>query len=308
MGTPVALDRVTSLALDPGAEVVVAGVVTTSIDGSTFEAPVMFDLDGGGLHVVQAREGHAFVLAPSGHPGTGCAAAGISSPCFVPRISELAHARLEMRGELAATLSGGIVLEGVVVPPPPPAPDPKPAIALGGTVAIVLVAAWLAFAVLRQRARSAIGRVRTAAREALRATRGDPTLDRVREEVSAMLGRAVDLESARRACKARLARIDRTALDRKRDAHARVASPDAADALAWMTAEQAEVERLESDHASSLLGLARLESALRVVAMRVREHRGTRARVARHDPADEAAAELRLRDEALEEADRATAS
>jgi hypothetical protein len=232
----------------------------------------------------------------------------VASPCFVPRIAELAHARLETRGELAATLSGDIVLEGVVVPPRAAAPDPTPAIAFGGTIAVVLAAAWLTFAVLRQRARSAIGRVRTAAREALRATRGDPTLDRVREEVTAMLGRAADLESARRACKARLARVDRSALDRKRDAHARVASPDAADALAWMTAEQAEIERLESDHASSILGLARLESALRVVAMRVREHRGTRARVARLDPADGAAAELRLRDEALDEADRATAS
>jgi hypothetical protein len=308
MGTPVPLDRVTALALDPGAQVVVAGVVTTPVDGSAFEVPAMFDLGAGGLRVVEARGGHAFALAPTGHAGTACAAAGVASPCLVPRVAELAHQRLETRGELAATLRGGVEIESVVLPPPPPAPDLRPAIAIGGTIALLLAAAWLLAAILRQRARSAIGRLRAAATDALRATRGDPTLDRVREEVMAMLSRAVDLESARRVCRKRLSRIDRAALDRKREAHARAASPEAADTLAWLTAEQAEVERLESDHASSLLGLARLESALRVVAMRVREHRGTRARIARHDPADEAAAELRLRDEALDEADRATAS
>lgn len=308
MGTPVALDRVTSLALDPGAEVVVAGVVKTSIDGSAFEVPTLFDLGAGGLRVVTARDGHAFVLAPTGHAGTSCAAAGVASPCLVPRVAELAHERLETRGELAATLSGRIEIESVVLPPPPPAPDHTPVVALGGAVAVVLTAVWLLATLVRQRARSAFGRVRAAAREALRATHGDATLDRVREEVTAMLARGAELDAARRACRKRLARVDREALDRKRAAHARSASPDAADALAWLTAEQAEVERLESDHASSLLGLARLESALRVVAMRVREHRGTRARVARHDPADEAAAELRMRDEALDEADRATAS
>jgi hypothetical protein len=308
MGAPVPLDRVTTLALDPGADVIVAGVVRTSTDGSTFDAPAMFDLDGGGLHLVAAREGHAFVLGATGHPGTGCATAGVASPCLVPRVAELAHERLETRGELAATLTGGIEIESVVVPPPPPAPDPTPAIAVGGAIAFALTALWLVVALLRQRARSAIGRVRSAARQALGATRGDATLERVREEILAMVARARDLDEARRACKKRLSGIDRAALDRKREAHARIASPDAADALAWLTAEQAEVERLESDHASSLLGLARLESALRVVTMRVREHRGTRARVELHDPADEVAVELRIRDETHAEVDRATAS
>ena len=95
------------------------------------------------------------------------------------------------------------------------------------------------------------------------------------------------------------------ALDRKRDAYARSSSPEAAETLAWLTAECAEAERLESDLSSSMLGLQRIESALRVVTLRVREHRGTRARVARHDPVDGAAAELHLRDEARAEADRA---
>ncbi len=122
-----------------------------------------------------------------------------------------------------------------------------------------------------------------------------------------MLARACDLDRARVACERRLARIDRAALDRKRDAFARSGAPEAAEALAWLTAEQAEAERLASDLSSSVVGLQRIESALRVVTLRVREHRGTRARIARHDPVDAAAAELALRDEASAEADRAAA-
>ena len=120
-----------------------------------------------------------------------------------------------------------------------------------------------------------------------------------------MLARARELDDARRACARRLARIDRATLDRKRDAYARSTSPEAAETLAWLTAEQAEAERLESDLSSSVLGLQRIESALRVVTLRVREHRGTRARIAHHDPVDAAATELHLRDEAEREAEHA---
>jgi hypothetical protein len=305
MGTPIAFDRVTSLSLDPGAQVVVRGLVTTSLDGSGFDAPALFDLEGGGPRIAEQRENHSFVLAPSGEPGTACATAGVGSPCLVPRVAELAHARLRTRGELASSMHGAIELEGVLAPPVAPAPDVSRVLVIAGLLAAAVVVTAVALAGLRRRACSAFGRVHAAAREALRATRGDPTLERVRSEVHGMVARARDLEEARRACLKRLAGVNRAALDRKRDAYARSPSPDAAETLAWLTAECAEAERLESDLSSSILGLQRIESALHVVALRVREHRGTRARIARHDPVDAAAAELHLRDEARAEADRA---
>ncbi len=320
MATPLPLDRVTSLALDPGAHVVVRGVVTTSVDGSSFDAVIqwdglspgasrsggLFDLESGGLRVVeQHAERHEYVLASSGDVGTACAALGVQSPCLVPRMAALAHERLRTQRELLSTLTGRVELEGVVAAPTPfvaPGMVGKTAVAVVVIACIgltMLVARWL-----RRRSRTALGRVRAAARAALRALRGDTSLDRLRGEVRSMLTRARELDDARRACAHRLSRIDRGALDRKRDAYARSSSPEAAETLAWLTAEVAEAERLESDLSSSALGLQRIESALRVVTLRVREDRGTRARIARHDPVDAAAAELHIRDEARDEADR----
>lgn len=43
MATPLPLDRVTALVLDPGAQVVVRGVVSTSLDGSTFDVAMQAD-------------------------------------------------------------------------------------------------------------------------------------------------------------------------------------------------------------------------------------------------------------------------
>lgn len=324
MATPVALDRVTALALAPGGEVVVVGVVRTSRDGSSFDAVMqadglspgalraggLFDLAAGGLRVVAQRPDlHEYTLTPTGSPGSACVAAGVGTPCLVPRLGELAHERLMTATELATTMTGTMEVAGIVVPPLPlVSPETGRGLGLAALVALAGALAWLALSVLRRRARTALGRVRSAAREALRATRRDPSLGRVRQEVRAMMARAQHLEASRRACTARLSRIDRASLERRREAAARSSSPDAADALSWLTAECAEAERLRSDLASCVLGLARIESALRVVALRARPGRGTRARVAVVDPVDAAAMELALRDDALLEAERAAHS
>jgi len=97
--------------------------------------------------------------------------------------------------------------------------------------------------------------------------------------------------------------MDHAALAKRTEACAQSATPDAAEALAWLTAERAEAVRLEGDLAASIAGLERIESALRVVAMRARAHRGVRARATRADPVDAVAAELELREEGLAEAD-----
>jgi hypothetical protein len=317
MGTPLALDRITALQLDTGAQIVVHGAVTTSVDGSTFDAVMqadglspgamrtggLFDLDAGGLRLVQQRaDRHEYTLASTGSPGAACAAAGIGSPCLVPRLAVLAHERLKTTSELAQTLTGSVQLEGVIAPPVPlVAPETVSALSSVGLMAALTAAAWATVFVRRRKAGTPLGRVQAAAKEAVRATHGDPTLERVRSQVKVMLGRAEQLDRIRRACEKRLAKIDRPALERRREAMARSTSPDAAEALAWLTTECAEGERLQSDLTSSIVGLERIESALRVVAMRAREGRGTRARVATNDPVDAAAQELALRDEALAE-------
>jgi hypothetical protein len=321
MPTALPLDRVTSLAVDPGASVVVRGLVTTSVDGSSFDAVAqwdglspgasrpggLFDLAAGGLRIAEQHpERHEYVLASTGTAGPACAAAGASSPCLVPRLASLAHERLRTQTELAATLHGGVELEGVVAPiVGPPSGEIVSMLTIIALAAALAGVAAAALSWARSRSRSALGRVRSAAREALRATRGDTTLDRVRREVRSMIDRARQLDDARRACSRKLSTIDRASLDRKRAACAQSADPEAADALAWLTAEQAEAERLAGDVSSSVLGLQRIESALRVITLRVREDRGTRARIARNDPVDAAAAELHLRDEARDEVDRA---
>jgi hypothetical protein len=299
----------------------VRGLVRTSIDGSTFDAVTqtdngltpgavradgMFDLAAGGLRLVEQHpERHEYQLAATGTRGPGCAAAGMDSPCLVPRLAVLAHERLRTAGELAGTLTGAIELDGIVAPPAVAvAPETLSALEVVFIVVALATAAWVAIAVMRRRARTALGRVRTAAREAIRATRKDPTLERVRTQVSAMLERAARLDDARRACIAKLARIDRASIERRREAASRSTSPEAAEALTWLTEEQAEAHRLECDLSSSVLGMERIESALRVVTLRAREHRGTRARVQQGDPVDAAALELALRDEAMVEAER----
>ena len=74
--------------------------------------------------------------------------------------------------------------------------------------------------------------------------------------------------------------------------------------MTWLAAEHAEAARLEADLAASTVGLERIESALRVLAMRARAHRGVSARARRADPVDAVAVELELREEGLAEAER----
>jgi hypothetical protein len=310
------LDRVTVLAMDPGTVVGLSGLATASVDGSSFDAATLFDFAAGGLRVVGADPAHhAYVLAPSGQYAPACAAVGGVS-CLVPRLELLAHQRLRTASELASTLSGGIELESH--------PAPSAANAIGGAIALAtlcLVAsaslAWLAVALSRRAARTALGRIRIAARQALRSTRGDATLEGARVQIRALVDRARQLDALRRACARRLARIDRAALDRRADACLRAAVaghiPVAAGALASFSAERAAAVQLESDHGSAVVELERIESVLRTTALRVgggREGQGARGMRRVHprcgeafaDPVDALVGELDLRDEAIAEA------
>jgi hypothetical protein len=319
MGAPISLDAIASLPPDPGATFAVRGLLTTSVDGSSFDAlgqwdglspgawwqGGLLDVEAGGLVIVQRHpEQHEYVFARSGAEGPGCAAAGVASPCFVPRIAALAHERLRLRSELAATLSGnievvgpmgssfsGAVGHGIVG---------KPAIVVA--VVVVAVSAGGAFILMKRRAKGLLGRVRTAARHALRVLGRDPSLAALRAPIRAMIARATELDAARRACVRKVAKLDRNALERQRDGYAR--APEHRDVLAWINAECAEAALLEGDLAAAIAGLERIENALRVIALRARHHRGTLVRADRDDPVDDAAAELAWRDEARADLER----
>ncbi len=110
--------------------------------------------------------------------------------------------------------------------------------------------------------------------------------------------RARQLDALRRSCAAKLARIDRAALERRADAWTCASPPGAEAALACVSAERDEAVRLERDHASAGIELERIESALRVVELRARTRREPSTQV---DLVDTLVAELDFRDQAIAE-------
>jgi hypothetical protein len=317
MGMLVPLDRVTPLALEPGAHVAIHGIARTSVDGTVFDALAqwdglstgasraggLFDPVAGGLRITEAHpDRHEYVFESEGTLAPACAAAGVPAPCLVPRLSEIGHERLRTAAELASTLSGAVEVEPALAPVVAPA-TLRAVATVAGVLGVAAVIVALV-AISRRLARSPMGRVRAAARQAMRATRGDTTMQRLRSQVHVLVARAGQLDVARRECARRLRRIDRLGLAKRTEACARSAAPEAGDAMTWLSAEHAEDDRIEADLAASIVGLERIESALRVVAMRARTRRGIRARTRRPDPVDAVAIELELRDEGLAEADR----
>ena len=196
-------------------------------------------------------------------------------------------------------------------------------------VGVALGLAWAAVALSRRAAGTALGRIRVAARQALRTTKGDATLVAARAQIRALVTRARQLDVQRRDCARRLARIDRGALARRADACARSTVPIAATALASFAAESAAADQLASDHGASwprarahrerpadrgAAGVAAAGRPVVHVAVRSLASRSSpadRARVAlgpgRHalvDPGlDALAGELDLREQAIAEAD-----
>jgi hypothetical protein len=205
------LDRVTPLV----GEVVVRGELRSSLDGSTFDAVTqrdqfphlvgepaprlggLFDPGAGGMRVVEQDPAtHVYRLAPTGAAGPACEAAGVGSPCLVPRLAALAHERLVTAEAFGATLGGRIEAEALA----PPAVSAGAASALGwlSAAAALLGAAALARYVRHARRASAIGQVRAAAAEARRALRATPRW-RARERRSSRCWRAPRSSTARAA-------------------------------------------------------------------------------------------------------------
>jgi hypothetical protein len=278
------LDRVTALAMESGTRVTLRGRVTASFDGSSFDAGRLFDFAAGGLEVIGADPARfAYVVEATGRDAPACARVGSPSPCLMPRLDVLAHERLRSAAELASTLSGNVELESR----PPNSAGAGIIGTLGAAgicAAAALGAAWLAIALRRRLGRSALLRVRGAARRAMRATRGDATLDPVRRQIRSLVDRARQLDALRRDCARKLGRMDRGA------------------ALVSLPAERDAAARVARDHASAVVEIARIESALRAVALRSDSRTGVSPRA---DLVAALVTELDLRDQAIAEADTA---
>lgn len=264
---------VTALAIAPGGTATVHGRMQSTHDGAVFAPLAMFDLEAGGLRVVENDHGNLRV-EPTGTPGRACALAGVASPCLVPRVVEQAHGRLLSVEEFRATLVGSY---DVTTHAPPRVPSQAPrmlAITLGFLAALALLRGLLA-----RRSESPLGRVDAAANAARRATASDPTLGAVREEIDRLVEHAREVDRIRRACETSLARTRRTTGER-------------------LAVEREEEAKLESDLRRARARLVEIAAALRLVPLRVREARDVQFGRA---PVDVILGELQIRDRALAE-------
>jgi hypothetical protein len=275
--------HVYELPLAPG-QVVTLRSTVRAIDGVALGPSDLFDFGVGGLRLVDDDGAQTARVEATGVEGSACVAAHVATPCLAPKIASLAHARLLTPNELVATLSGELEIDSAAVAHPaavpleeverPSIPLPLPVAALVG-VAIALAVALAARTFFRRRPLAAVLR---AARAARIATRKDATLADVRGRVDDLVLHARVIDRVRRDCEERRARIDRDAL------------------AAGLPAEREEATRLDQDLARAKEDLARVASALRLVAMQAREGR---VRDLAPDPVEELTAELALRDEAL---------
>ena len=209
--------------------------------------------------------------------------------------------------EFVQTLSGSLRAEYAAAPIPTPGAKEYGAcapgvefVAIGGGGVTALV---LAFVLTRGRKKTPIEEVRAAAKKARKATAGDPSLRAAHTAIDRLVARAEKLEEARRACAEKRKSIDVADLEARRARWGASDAPEAKEALLALTAELAEAARLEADLSSSAVGIERIASALRLLPLRVREHRGTRATEKGDDPVDALMSELEAREQAIAEVD-----
>lgn len=323
LSTHVALRDLAPLALPdvtPGEELVLKGTVRTSFDGTVYDAITRTDLrpEGpltrrGGLFEPEATgfrvashdlAKHEVHLVATGTASEACAAAGMPTPCLLPRVTEAAHERLLTATEFRATLVGELSAD---LPDAPPAAVPPTRAAGAGSGALGLFLALLALVgLVVVRRNTPMSAVKRAASRALGEIKGDRAFATLRAKIDALLQHAEKLEQARKTTEARLAKLDLAALEAK--SHALVTAGAADDVRTWADRELEEGRRLQRDHEKAVFGLERVVSALGVVALASREERGVRVDDAVKDALAEVEDELVLREQALTEADELTGS
>jgi hypothetical protein len=291
MTTPLSLewlDGVRAVPVAPGEHVTLHAVART-VDGVELGPTQLFDLSAGGLSIVQEDPlSQTVETVPTGIDGPGCVAAGAVSPCLVPRVAALAHARLLTARELMDALTGTIEVHGsgaIVGATAEPPVSQGPSLALLVTCAAAAAILLLAVVIRTVRGHGPLGAVRRAARDARRSTRSDGTLAHVRAQIELLVAHARELDRARRACEKKRAGIDRASLAR------------------GLATERTEAARIDEDLARARADLDRVASALRLVALHVRDDRSARC-ASGLDPVAELEVELALGDEEVAELNR----
>jgi hypothetical protein len=267
---------IVALAMSQGDRVTIGGSIATSWDGTSFDGAALIDPAAGGLALESSRAG-SVMLRATGEIGSACAAAGVASPCLVPRLPELAHARMLSTEELRATLRGELVIEVVPLAPPPPVPSRAPFLLAMASVVSTLaaIALWA-----RKKLRATpLGRVSTAAAEARRATANDPTLGVLRDEIRRLQDEARGVDRLRRAYRSTLARAQ----------------------VATHAEERDELRSIEADLHAAEARLAEIAAALRLIPLRAREHRDLSKKMPRGQAMKSVTHELELRERALAE-------
>lgn len=305
--------------LVPGEEIVLKGSLRTSFDGTVYDALTRADTTPGG--VVVRRGGifepestgfrvashdpvkHEVHLVVTGTSGAGCAALGLAAPCLVPRISEAAHERLLSEQEFRATLVGSLSAD---LPEAPPAAVPPTRTAgVGAGIVGILMTLLALVGLVRAKRETPMAAVERAADKALTEIRGNRAFDTMRAKIDELVRHAEKLDAVRKTTASRLAKIDLRALEEKtRHLANQGAAPDV---KAWAEKELDGALELEKDHQKALAGLARVESALGVVALSSREEKGVRVDEAVKDALGDIEDELAIREAALLEADELVA-
>ncbi len=284
------LDQAIPLNLATGEEVLVDGAVVSSFDGSAYDAVAWFEMDGAGLRLGKPRPmSLARVFVATGEDGPQCRAIGLSSPCLVPKVRELAHDRLLTEQEFVHTLKGGFEVSGSRTPVPAFTAGEERGGALGALGALVAIFAAAGLSARKKKNATPLGQVLTAAREARHRTRGDVTLAALRSQIDTLVARARELDRIHRACADRQKWLENVSGARSQKV------------TAWAATERAEAERIEADRTSALTELAQIASALRVIALSTQssELKGTT-----EDPLAAVAEELTLREDARREVER----
>ncbi|MFH0902611.1 MAG: hypothetical protein V2A73_18430 [Pseudomonadota bacterium] len=295
----VPLTTVTPLFLEPGDELILEGSVYCSHDGSRFLPADWYNLAAGGLRLV-AREGDRARIVVERADDEACSIARRPSPCLVPRVIDLALARLLSVGELRAKSVGGfhalVPLPKQSTANPPPSVSGGPVLgkdALGWPVlrAITAIGASATVALLlllvRARQRQPLARVLLAARVARRTVGRDPTLCELTSLVDTLVDQAHQIDNARRQCAARRKCLVRTC----------TFPGDCADE--WAQRETAEHARLLADQTVGMAELERIATALRVIVLQARRSSPVATQILA-----KVNAELELRDQGLAEAER----
>jgi hypothetical protein len=210
---PLDLFTVQPIAFDASGEITLRGAIHSHHDGVVLDAMTsttlgasggLLDVEAGGLRVVwRDLEQHQYRVVATGSAGWACEAAGVASPCLVPRTIELAQARLLTVADFARSLSGEVTVEC-------PGPAGMGARLAGlarapweyqlvATVPLIALGGWFWLRRRRRRVLTPAEQIARSATKLMRRLRqGDPVHQRLLVPIVSLVDHARRLERERR--------------------------------------------------------------------------------------------------------------